>query len=154
MYDIDGKNNNCWNRLLMWFSKCIIERFPYLHKMDNLKIDYKLRNVEYFTHNQELVPILSTIKGSPQNFYILNEDFEEMNEIIKDREANNDQINEDELAKLAVRESKQEIVKLKKQLERIQNDSEILMNFLRNEFIEMKANMSNIVEQMKITRDD
>lgn len=54
--------------------------------MDNLVIDYKLRTVKYSSYSQELVPILSRINGKSYDFFIFNEDFEKLSEIIKNRE--------------------------------------------------------------------
>lgn len=144
MYQIDGNNRNCWKRLLMRFATTIIRRFPYLHKMDNLMIDHKLGNVKYYTHNQDLVPILSIRDGKFQNISIPIEDLEKFNEIIKNRETRNAAVVEEELLKIRAEKSEQEIINLKEKLdlvqENMQKNTEMLLNFMSNAFTEMNSN--------------
>ena len=114
----------------MRFAIRIIKRFPYLHKMDNLVIDNKLRNVAYCTHNEELVPILSTLHGGSQKFSLINDDFEKFNNIIKNREARNE-------TQLGTEKNKLEIENLNVKLDLLQKDTRSLLN-------EMNANILKI----------
>ena len=144
MYHIEGNNRNCWKRLLMRFAISIVKRFPYLHKMENLVIDYKFHNVAYCSYTKEMHPILTATNGKLRKFVILNEDFEKLNEIIKNREARNDAIDEEELVKLRTDRNQQEIINLNVKLERVQKDADILLSFIKNGFIEVNANISKL----------
>lgn len=138
--------------MIMRLATIIIKRFPYLHKMDNLVIDYKLRTVKYSSYSQELVPILSRINGKSYDFFIFNEDFEKLSEIIKNRELNNHAIEDEQLANLRIEKNEQEIVNLKQKLELMQKDSEILINCVKNGFTEMNDNFLKVMEQLKIEK--
>ena len=135
MYQIDGIRPNCWKRLLMRFPLSIVKKFPYLHKLDNLVIDYKARNVQYCTQDQNLLPILSIRQGGSLNHSIINEEFEKFNEIIKKRELRNSARADDDLLKLNTEKNQREIQKLKDTVE--------------NGYNEMNSNILKIIEQMK-----
>ena len=133
----------------MRFAISIVTRFPNLHKMDNLVIDYKLQNVLYCTSNQELLPILSSTNGRSQKFSISIEDFDKFLAIIKTRETRNAAMIEEDLVKSNAEMSQREIVGLKKKLELVQKDTEMLMSFMKNGFTEMNDNFSKIIEHIK-----
>ena len=112
------------------FSK--YKRYPFLHKMDNLEIDYKLRNVSYCTKENDVRPILSKVFGGVQKFFLINEDFEKFDEIIKKREARNTVIHAEELLQLENERDKQEIIEKFERLQQDQNTStELLTRFLK-----------------------
>lgn len=107
----------------------IVQRFPYLHKMDNLMVDYKLRTVDY-GKNQESVPILTEMDGDIISFKFGNEDFEKLYAIIKDRDSKanepDDSIN---LLQIEIAELKESMQKEIKDLN--ENLSQLILNCLQ-----------------------
>ena len=61
-----------------------INQFPFLHKMDNLIVMCKHRNVEYL-FNKSLQPILLTKVEKAHCFKLNNDDFEKFNKVLKKR---------------------------------------------------------------------
>ena len=61
-----------------------INQFPFLHKMDNLVVICKHRNVEYL-FKMSLQPILLSRNGMNHCFKLNNDDFEKFNKILKNR---------------------------------------------------------------------
>ena len=139
MYQIDGTRPNCWKRLLMRFPLSIVKKFPYLHKLDNLVVDYKARNVQYSTQDQDLLPILSMRQGKSLTYSILSEDFEKFNDIIKKRELRNFARVENDLLKLNTEKNQRGIQKLKDTVENIETTIKEINSNIMKIFNLMKA---------------
>lgn len=118
-----------WRRKAKNILIYIVQRFPYLHKIDNLNVDYKLRTVDYGM-NQDLVPVLTEINGDILSYKFGNEDFEKLYAIIKDRNSKANEpddpmvIMQSEIAQL--RESMQNEIK-----DLNENISQLILNCLQ-----------------------
>ena len=80
MYNISGtheKQSKIY-RFGQWILMIFINRYPNLHKMDNLVIDCKMRSVKYVS-GKKLELVL-------QNFKLNNWEFEKLNTILKNQE--------------------------------------------------------------------
>ena len=87
MYNISGtheKQSKIY-RFGQWILMIFINRYPNLHKMDNLVIDCKMRSVKYVS-GKKLEPVLKTSPKKTQNFKLSNWEFEKFNTILKNRE--------------------------------------------------------------------
>ena len=86
MYNISGQQENQSRiyRFGQWFLMLFVNRFPNLHKMDNLVVDCKQRTVK---SGKTLEPILKTSHKKAQIFKLSNWEFERLNTILKNRES-------------------------------------------------------------------
>lgn len=91
--------NNATNKkplicgLGQWVLMLFINRFPNLHKIDNLVVDCNQRTVEYLSNNS-LHPVLKTSSKNARTFKISNYEFEKFNTILKNRENARDLLEE------------------------------------------------------------
>ena len=98
-------------------------------------------------------PILSTTNEGFVKHSISIENFEKFIEIIKNREAKNEIFDEKELTSLRTEMDDEKIISLKTKLERVQyehkNSADLLLNFIKNRFKEVNANILKLNEQPK-----
>ena len=87
MYSINGSSHQYpfLVQLGQGLLKEFINRFPNLHKIDNLVVNCKSRTVDYHW-NGHLQPVLSTHVNKSESFKLSQWDFEKFNQILKDRE--------------------------------------------------------------------
>lgn len=72
-------------RFGQWILMLFINRFPNLHKMDNLVVDCKQRTVKFLSSNS-LHSVLKTDRRNAESFKLSNWEFEKFNTILKNRE--------------------------------------------------------------------
>lgn len=71
----------------------MVNRFPYLHKMDNLWVDLKHKTVLYKV-NQRQVPVLKAINGKGHNYSLDDESYERLISIVKQKDNNEEDLND------------------------------------------------------------
>lgn len=78
---------NCIERLAKKLLTLMVNRFQYLHKMDNLFVDVKRKSVFYKT-DQKREPILKKKNGTVKNYSLNDESYESLVAILKKQEEN------------------------------------------------------------------
>ncbi|CAO1399903.1 unnamed protein product [Diamesa hyperborea] len=93
--DQDSKDDsqNCLNRTIKKILTFMVNRYPYLHKMDNLWIDLKHKTVLYKV-NQRQVPVLKAINGKGHSYSLDDESYERLITIIKQKDINDGDLND------------------------------------------------------------
>ena len=71
----------------------MVNRYIFLHKMDNLFIDLKLKSI-YYKMNQRHEPILRMMNGNVKNYSLDNESYERLVAILKEKDKSSDNISE------------------------------------------------------------
>lgn len=91
----DSKNNsqNCLNRTTKKILTFMVNRFPYLHKMDNLWVDLK-QKTNLYKVNQRQVPVLKAINGNGHIYSLDDESYERLISIIKQKDNNQGNLND------------------------------------------------------------
>ncbi|XP_070504577.1 uncharacterized protein [Chironomus tepperi] len=88
-----SKPNSWWRKCVMFIMTLLIRKYPYLHKMDNLCIDFKRKTVKYeWDHKQ--THILRTFNGGMKRYTLDEETINEFREIIEKRHSTDEGVNE------------------------------------------------------------
>ena len=106
------QNLNFLKRFMKRVLTFMVNRYIFLHKMDNLFIDLKLKSI-YYKMNQRREPILRMMNGNVKNYSLDNENYERLVAILKEKDKSSDNVSE----KLSVMEN--DIRGMKKQLKGI-----------------------------------
>lgn len=77
----------------MFFMSFLVWSYPYLHKTDNLCIDFKKKTVKYEI-DQKRVHVLRTRNGSDKKFILSDENLKKLNAIIERRQSQEESVNE------------------------------------------------------------
>lgn len=104
----------------------LIRKYPYLHKMDNLCIDFKRKTVKY-EWNYKQTYILRTFNGDTERYSLDGETIKELREIIDKRHNTEEGVNE--------------------KVENLQDEVKKLKLSLRNQHEEMKKLMEEFFLQ-------
>ena len=84
------------NFLKRFFKRALtfmVNRYVFLHKMDNLFIDLKSKSI-YYKMNQRREPILRMMNGNVKNYSLDNESYERLVAILKEKDKSSDNISE------------------------------------------------------------
>lgn len=121
------QNQNCWSQTTRKLLKFMVNRYPFLHKMDNLWVDIKHKSVTYkINHKQE--PILRRHNGIVKNYCLDDENFERLISIIKEKDNNDDEC-------------------MANKIQSIQNDVTLLKDQMGVEFEELKKLIHEFAEK-------
>lgn len=121
-----GKDLNCIERATKQILIFMVNRYIFLHKMDNLFIDLKHKSIFYKT-NQRREPILKMGNGAVKNYSLEDETYERLIGILKRKE----NIEDDLGTKIAVIESN--VIILGQQLEIVKSCLEKIVLKICNE---------------------
>lgn len=80
----DTTPHESWSRFVKYLLTFMIRKYPYLHKMDNVCIDLKQKQIQY-VNNQKFVPILTTHTGKFSVYMLNDETMEHFKTIIKNK---------------------------------------------------------------------
>jgi hypothetical protein len=136
VYDSDNENSeitkkstmNWWRKSILFLISLPVRKYPYLHKIDNLCIDFKRKTVKY-EQDQKRCNILTTKSGKSEKYLIDEETVEKFCEII------------------AKRHSREENVKQK--VESLQSEVKKLKISLKNQHEEMKKLIQELISARK-----
>lgn len=105
---------NWWRRFIMYLTSMLVRQYPYLHKMDNLCIDFRKKTVKY-EQDQKRFNILRSRSGKVGKYILQEESLKKLSEIIAKKQLQEESVNE----KVELLQS--EVQKLKKSI-RIQHE--------------------------------
>ncbi|KAL7033754.1 hypothetical protein ACKWTF_007711 [Chironomus riparius] len=115
-----SKQNSWWRKCVMFIMTLLIRKYPYLHKMDNLCIDFKNKTVKYeWDHKQ--THILRTNNGNTGRYTLDGETIKKLREIVEKRHSTEESVNE------KVENLKDEVKKLKLSLNNQHEEMKKLM---------------------------
>lgn len=77
----------------MFIMTLLIRKYPYLHKMDNLCIDFKRKTVKY-EWDQKRTHILRTFNGYTRRYTLTEETIKKLREIVEIRHSTEEGVNE------------------------------------------------------------
>lgn len=124
-----GKNDENLNFIERTAKKMLtfmVNRYPCLHKMDNLFIDVKRKSI-FYKINQRREPILRKINGTVQNYSLDDESYERLVGILKRQEKHGEDFGE--------------------KIDSIENDMKSLVEKMNN----MQQVLDEIAEKMSST---
>lgn len=78
-------NLNCVERTTKQILTFMVNRYVFLHKMDNLFIDVKRKSI-FYKINQRREPILRNMNGTVKNYSLNDESYERLVAILKKQE--------------------------------------------------------------------
>lgn len=82
-----------FRKLVMFIMTLLVQRYPYIHKMDNLIVNFKNKKVKYEL-NQKRIHILRTHGGSNQNFILDERTYKNLSSIVERRHTHEKTFNE------------------------------------------------------------
>jgi acetate kinase len=104
----------------------LVRRYPYLHKIDNLCVDFKNKTVKYEL-NQKRVHILRTSGGSSHKFILDEKTCKKLSGIVEKRHSQEKTFNE--------------------KIEHLEAEVRYLKTSIRNQHEEMKSLLQQILRQ-------
>lgn len=87
----DGKA--WWRRSVIYLIALAVRKYPYLHKMDNLLIDFKKKTVQY-EQDQKNFHILQTRSGSAQKYILDDDNLKRFSEIVATQQSHEESVDE------------------------------------------------------------
>lgn len=84
---------NWWRKLMSFIISFLVRSYPYLHKMDNLCVDFKRRTVKY-EQDQKRFHILRTRSGKFSKYSLDQETLKKLSDIIAKRQQQEESVNE------------------------------------------------------------
>jgi hypothetical protein len=117
-----------WRRSILFLISLLVRKYPFLHKIDNLCIDFKRKTVKH-EQDQKRCFILTTKSGKSEKYLIDEETVEKFCEII------------------AKRHSREENVKQK--VESLQSEVKKLKINLKNQHEEIKKLIQELINARK-----
>lgn len=86
-------NLNWWHRLIIYMISLLVREFPYLHKMDNLCVDFKRKTVKYEI-DQKRFHILRTRSGKAGHYTLEEETLKKLSDIVAKKQLLEESVNE------------------------------------------------------------
>lgn len=84
---------NWWRNFIMFVMSTLVRKYPYLHKMDNLCVDFKQKTVKY-EQDQKRFNILRTRSGEVGKYILDEEALKKLSEIIARKQQQEEGVNE------------------------------------------------------------
>lgn len=84
---------NWWRRFITYLVSMLVRQYPYLHKMDNLCIDFKRKTVKY-EQDQKRFNILRSRSGKVGKYILEEESLKKLSEIIAKKQLQEESVNE------------------------------------------------------------
>lgn len=84
---------NWWRRFTTYLVSMLVRQYPYLHKMDNLCIDFKRKTVKY-EQDQKRFNIMRTRSGKVGKYILDEETLKKLSEIIAKKQQQEESVNE------------------------------------------------------------
>lgn len=91
--NMEFNNLNWWRRLTRYLMSLLVREFPYLHKMDNLCIDFKRKTVKY-EQDQKRYNILRTRSGQVGQLTLEEETLKKLGDIVAKKQLQEESVNE------------------------------------------------------------
>ena len=113
------ENLNCFKRTARAILTFMVNRYVFLHKMDNLFIDLKQKSI-FYKINQRREPILKMMNGTVKSYSLDDESYERLVAILKKRDKNGDDVGE----KVVIIEN--DVKTLVNQMEEVKNMLELI----------------------------
>lgn len=88
-----ANNQVWWRRSIVYFMTLLVREYPYLHKMDNLCIDFKRKTVKY-EQDQKRFNILRTRSGKIGKYSLDEETLKKLAEIIVKKQSQEESVSE------------------------------------------------------------
>lgn len=88
-----GENLNCFKRTAKEILTFMVNRYVFLHKMDNLFIDLKQKSI-FYKINQRREPILRMMNGTVKSYSLDDESYERLVAILKKKDKSGDDVGE------------------------------------------------------------
>lgn len=127
-YDDDDKSEDSmpkvvelswWRRCTIYLMSMLVREYPYLHKMDNLCIDFKQKTVKY-EQDQKRFNILRTRSGRVGKYILNEETLKKFADIVAKKQLQEESVNEKveslqtemKKLKLSIRSQHEELKKL------------------------------------------
>lgn len=85
----NAKNLNCLERITKKILTLMVNRYNFLHKMDNLFIDLKQKSI-FYKINQKREPILKMQNGTVKSYSLDDDSYERLVAILKRKDKNCD----------------------------------------------------------------
>lgn len=82
-----------WQRLGTFLVSLLVREYPYLHKMDNLCVDFKRKTVKY-EQDQKRFNILRSRSGKAGQYILEEETLKKLSEIIAKQQLHEEGVNE------------------------------------------------------------
>lgn len=82
-----------WRRIAKYMVSLLVREYPYLHKMDNLCIDFKRKTVKY-EQDQKRFNILRTRSGKGGQYTLEEETLKKLSEIVAKQQLHEESVNE------------------------------------------------------------
>lgn len=87
------ENMNCFKRTAKQILTFMVNRYVFLHKMDNLFIDLKHKSI-FYKMNQRREPILRMMNGAVKSYSLEDESYERLIAILKKKDKSGDDVGE------------------------------------------------------------
>lgn len=84
---------NCFKRTAKQILTFMVNRYVFLHKMDNLFIDLKHKSI-FYKMNQRREPILRMMNGAVKSYSLEDESYERLIAILKKKDKSGDDVGE------------------------------------------------------------
>lgn len=84
---------NWWRRFIAYLMSMLVRQYPYLHKMDNLCVDFKRKTVKY-EQSQRRFNILRSRSGKSGEYILEEETLKKLSEIIAKRHLQEESVND------------------------------------------------------------
>ena len=82
-----------WRQIANYMVSLLVREYPYLHKMDNLCVDFKRKTVKY-EQDQKRFNILRTRSGKVGQYILEEETLKKLSEIVAKQQLNEESVNE------------------------------------------------------------
>jgi hypothetical protein len=116
---------SCWRRFVMCIMSMLVSKYPYIHKLDNLCIDFKKKIVKYEI-NQKRVHVLRSQSGNDKKYWLEDETLKKLSAIVDSRQSEVESVNE--------------------KVEHLQAEIKILRQNLRSQHEEMKKLLQECIK--------
>lgn len=84
---------DCWKASINYLMSLLVREYPFLHKMDNLCVDFKKRTVKY-DQDQKRFHILRSWSGKVQKYFLDDETLKKLNDIVTKRHNHHESVKE------------------------------------------------------------
>lgn len=85
--------SNWWRRFITYIVSMLVRKYPYLHKMDNLCIDFKQKTVKY-EQDQKRFNILRSRSGIGGLYNLEEETLKKLNDIVAKKQLQEESVND------------------------------------------------------------
>lgn len=84
---------DCWKGFITYMMSLLIREYPFLHKMDNLCVDFKKRTVKY-EQDQKRFHVLQSWSGNVRKYFLDDETLKKLSDIVTKRHMHQESVKE------------------------------------------------------------